>query len=675
MTAGLVACAHLPLVRMAADSVACGPFSLWRMPFEVFDALSLGAFSDHRAAYVATAPVFLRLDWSEEAGDGLVQRIRTTANRAQECKFPSHDWGLLPGLGLAFMVRLHADVIDRFSAALALAAPHALLPRSRWSVTFVEIDPEHSIVLPGADPVGRLRIQGDADLEYLFAAGCAGSELDRDTLVRAAEWQELVDVVAGQPDLAGALRALCDAGEPSLSPDDQSLLCSVALEALLLPEVRSGLAATFATRAARLPGACDAAAVQQAAAALYDARSASLHGAAQAPDARAVIHDASAAQLLAAAIVGLAHAARAGLGPAAAREALDAGGPSATGVPSWTLRPEPAGLRRPERISPPVEHHPLVFRVNPQGVQGVDRAHMCHAPLVGLGLTSMLALADPPCPVLMPLSGQELMSLEDKDIARDFLGELLPVPEHVATLCVAIGEAECAGEQEARSRLRRLRNLAGCALRCAGLDGFIDPELAGLHVRHGKGRPAREPSVFRQTVLIRARKPPERWFTEDDRARTGPMWTLMQRYDRSAGHADVERWLGLLLRLHQRTFLSATTRAGLGFALVEGLLGRFRAPAPAAGQGVARDVPSLEELVAHLTGAGGAAARWFATEGRSFRNALAHGRVQVAEDGQEPQYLAEIGRAALPRALRAWLDHGDPASRPSRLLLRALTGD
>jgi len=655
---------HLPLLRMTPQSLDGRGFQLWRMPFEVFDDLSQGAFTDHRAAYEATAPVFLRVDMDVPAGDGLIRQLAASTRKALELKIPTARWHSMTSLGLEALVALHSSVVDRLSAALALAAPASLLPPSRWSVTFGQVDEQHAFVL-GSEVAGTIRVQGDADLEYLFSPACVGREIDADTLQRAVEWQGMIDFIGRHEDVAAALQVLRAAAAPTLTEAEQSLLCSVALEALLLPEVRSGLEQVFATRSSHLPSVQDAEAVRDAAAMLYDSRSAGVHGAAQAPDAVSAIGAAHAAQLLAAAIVGLAYGLHEGRGLDDLRAALDGGPLPAFHAPEWTLHDDPPGLRAASRISPPVVTQPFIQRFTSAGLQGVDDAYACYSPLTGLGCTEMQPLSDPPCPGIIPLTGSEVVSLEDKDIARDYLGELHQIPERIAALTMFMPDAGV-GEQQALRSLRRSRELAVASLRLAGFDAFIDPDLAGLHVLHER-RPLREPSVLRQTVLTRLRKDPDYVIEAADRDRTSPAWDLVSRYAQSPGHPDIERWLSAFRRVHDSDFLPPLARANLAIALVEGLLGRFRPP---------DDPVPLEALVAKVASLAGdpsaaAASAWFSTHARAWRNALAHGRLQEIDDAAIGSLVA-IARAALPRAIALWLDGGDPKRRPAKLLMKEL---
>jgi hypothetical protein len=656
---------HLPLLRMTPQSLDCRGFQLWRMPFEVFDDLSQGAFGDHRAAYEATAPVFLRLDMDVPAGDGLVRQIATPTRKAHELKIPTARWDSMKSLGLESFVALHAAVVDRFSAALALAAPASLLPLSRWSVTFGQVDEQHSFVV-GSEARGTIRVQGDADLEYLFSPGCAGGELDGDVLQQAVEWQGMIDFVGRHEDVAAALQVLRAAAAPTLSEAEQSLLCSVALEALLLPEARSGLEQVFATRSSHLPAAQDAAAVRAAAVTLYDARSAGVHGGAQAPNAVSAIKAAHGAQLLAAAIVGLAHGLHEGRSLEDLRTALDGGPLPAFNAPTWTLHDDPPGLRAASRISPRVDRQPFIQRVTSAGLPGVADTYASYSPLTGLGCAAMQPLSDPPCPGIIPMTGSEVVSLEDKDIARDYISELHLIPERIAGLAMFIPDAGL-DEQTALRVLRRSRELAVASLRLAGFDQFIDPDLAGLHVMHER-RPLCEPSVLRQTVLTRLRNDPDYVIEAGDRGRTSPMWDLVFRYSESPGHADIERWLSAFRRVHDSDFLPPLARANLAIALVEGVLGRFRPP---------DDPVPLEALVTKVAStasdpSAASASAWFTTQAREWRNALAHGRLQEVDD-EAIGSLVAIARAALPRAIALWLDGGDPKRRPAKLLMKELS--
>ncbi|MGH8701775.1 MAG: hypothetical protein ACREVR_11460, partial [Burkholderiales bacterium] len=187
---------------------------------------------------------------------------------------------------------------------------------------------------------------------------------------------------------------------------------------------------------------------------------------------------------------------------------------------------------------------------------------------------------------------------------------------------------------------------------------------AGTHVMQHL-RPMRQPSVLRQTILTRARNEFDAKIGPADAARIGPMWELLKTCERAGGHVEITRALHLLRRVHDRDFLSNTTRASLLFALVESLVGRFRAP---------DDPVPLHLLVARALGdPGHPAARWFEAEARDLRNAMAHGRVDALDDPAPLEHLLAIARAALTLAIRTWIENGQPQARPAKLLIRKLS--
>jgi len=110
--------AHIPLLRVEAESAPFGHGDLWRMPFDHFDALTLGAFDRHRSDYEATAPVFYRamLDINLP---GLVPGTATSSG-AIEVKAPSDDWGSMERVGLGYLERFQSVLVDPAWEALVM---------------------------------------------------------------------------------------------------------------------------------------------------------------------------------------------------------------------------------------------------------------------------------------------------------------------------------------------------------------------------------------------------------------------------------------------------------------------------------------------------------------------------------------------------------------------------
>src|SRR6266487_2007679 len=92
--------AHLPLLRIAEEEVPFAEGSLWRLPFEVYNELSAGAFEDHEKAYTATAPVFYRAN--ADLNVPLVRPADEVPRHSGELKVPSNNWEFLNQLGLDF---------------------------------------------------------------------------------------------------------------------------------------------------------------------------------------------------------------------------------------------------------------------------------------------------------------------------------------------------------------------------------------------------------------------------------------------------------------------------------------------------------------------------------------------------------------------------------------------
>src|SRR5262249_45827293 len=151
----------------------------------------------------------------------------------------------------------------------------------------------------------------------------------------AAELLAVVDRCDGE--LRQALDVLHAAADLSLTPTEQLTLCTIELEALLLPELDTELKQTFARRLANLTGCAEA-----VARALEDGRGGGVHG-----GGGVEVQPGLAQALLAGAVVALA---RDGSALPQLRARLDAGPlasePLAQGVPAPSPRMEYPPPRR-----------------------------------------------------------------------------------------------------------------------------------------------------------------------------------------------------------------------------------------------------------------------------------------------------------------------------------------
>jgi hypothetical protein len=640
--------AHIPLLRIESESIPFARGALWAMPFEVFDDLTVRAFSDHRARYEETAPVFYRID--------LPIDLPSTAGRERtakigELKVPTDDWrALLQELG--FIVRFHDALVDQAWLALLLGAPAGAFPSPRMSVTFA-VTPDGEGVLVGAEVWNHVRVQGDADVEYCFLPEAAGTPLSDEMIARASGHLASLETLTKNDELRAAVRTLADATDPSLGPAEQLTLTVMALEELLMPEVRSSLGATFARRLADL-FALDAEhrdQLQNVGRVLYDARSAALHGErprspqAAAGAARLVYGQ----QFLAGAIETL--AARAG-GAAGSR-------------PLRLPLADPPALRPPERLLH--QRTSVAAVMSGQRMEAPEGVVMNWVPLIGLAGDDEFKLDGGPLLLFMPMSGPELVSMEERDIRRDFAAQLY-VPGVIRPIaCFAAGEkaADPDTAQALFPVLERRRDLAVAALRVAGFDDFHDPELLGTYIFHGFLR-YRRPTILRQTLLQMVRQEPAQRITAADAPRVSGPWRLLTRYDAAGRHEEIESVLRLFRRAFDRRFLPVTARASLMLATLESMLGRFRAW---------KDPVQLDDFVTLLMGAGSDAAAWFAAEGRQFRNSVAHGTWRA--DGADPALanLLDILRAVIVRYVEVWLDRPATENGPAAAFVAHLAAE
>ncbi len=250
-----------------------------------------------------------------------------------------------------------------------------------------------------------------------------------------------------------------------------------------------------------------------------------------------------------------------------------------------------------------------------------------------------------------------MLTLEDKDVRRE-LGNLRMIDTPIG--CLGVGHPSSDDDERDLVAMLRKRDLAVAALRLAGFGAFVDPELLGTYIYDGVTRTI-DTSVFSLMILRGMGKEPEESFGEGDIGRLYPWWRLLLDYDRRVRHDEIDHLLALYRRAHDRKFLPPDTRAGLLFATLESMLGRFRAP---------EDPVQLEGLVRRIVGDDDPATAWFAETGRALRNAIAHG---YWDHDEEPlDRLQALLGPLLVALLKAWVDGDDRDRRPAHVLLDSL---
>ena len=616
--------AHLPRLRIAED-ISFGNWRLWRMPFADWNNGTFGAFEDRAAQYDAAEPVFLNFPMTGDVDC----RPADTYSGLIEAK--SDDaFELLP-VGL----RNAAVIIHAFWRALSLAAPAALLPDPRLSQIFVQLEDGFALDVPQGAPNG-LRVQGAADHEFVLQSTRASPIVTRAELETALElFSDVEAILSPPPEIDEAIRTLLESADPTLSDRERLALAAIGLEALLLPEIRSGLKKTFANRIAGLLGdEASAETLEQLGRAVYEERSGTVHGEWWGESFQS---SATARAMLAAAIRTLLHEIKSGATLDQLRKRLDGGRIQQTPIVA------PASLTRPAAHGPGLlaaqQSRPAVH-FSPESLSTEQGIVMLWAPLPRLAIAETLRFAEiDGAPLLVPLSGPEILSLVDKDTRRDFAASLFSVPEQVAAIVWGFREdSDPAAAAAPAARLGRMRDFAVIALHLAGAPPFVDPELFGLAAFQGTYR-LREPTIFQQSVLMRLRNPITSTLDPGFGEPLARAWRLVADYERGEPDPAVEYALGLFRRAFFGELFPAHAQATLLYACLEVMLGRFTGR---------KQSPSTEEKVARAAGKTAPdAVAWFVANGRRHRNAIAHGSITADREGSEIELVRAIVRAAM----------------------------
>jgi hypothetical protein len=646
---------HVPHIRTSSEVLDFGPGKLWQVPFEVWNHLTARAFEDHERAYVATQPVFFYIE-AEVDWPFLVAGTPPDDSARIEVK-ESNSLGdsLFDELGFGFLTHFVESLGWNVAAALTIAAPTVAPGSLRTSMTLFAPDPPHFISL-GSNVGVSARIQGYADHEWLLMPESAGEPLDDVTVAFASGLYDFVAAARQSPDLAAPLHALLDSAGPTLGSRERLVVATIALEALLMPEARTDLAATFCARLTNVLGGDPA--VTALARTLYDARSAALHG--DEPREAARVRECAtrsiAQQLLAAAVLSVGPAILEGREIEEIRSGLEGGEAPANGIAT----PHQFPLPDPPAPAPSRLEHTTPSSVTavfaPGGVMHADEGqYLSWSPLIGLGAAAPV-VAPPLGFFVDSLSVEELMEMEERDIRRDFVAQLRgECPLHSVIGLHGSGHFDL-------DELRHRRHDAVTALRLAGFWTFKDPSLLGWYVYEETIR-TRIPTVLRQSVLLGLAREPAQQITDGDLL--DEMAALVARYRTEFAGPAVDGIITDFLSAHPNTFVPGETITTVLMAVVESVLGRFRPVA---------DAVQLEDLVAAVADA--ESGSWFSAEGRAFRNSVAHGRWsaqrRVDQIDDEIRYLVSIATAAVRELLLFVTSQPDPMSDPTAELVRHL---
>ncbi len=650
---------HLPLLRIDADRYDCEidgrSGALVALPFVEYDDLLLGAFTDARRDYEETSPVFFVRHVDHQVPDNLTDVIRGRGPIAIDPRT-----GLRIELSFVFpeLQQFHADV-ELLRTAINLAVPRVAVPDPSSSLCILDIE-----TVP---PITQT-LQGEADQELLFLRDATTARCSPDELDRVAGAIEIVRRARGE--VRAAIGTLDAAAAVALGPGEQLALCAITLEALLLPELKSGLKHAFSDRLARLIGGSDDERdrVAATAAALYTARSEVVHGGA--PEGVRGTRDGAAQTLLARAVVALEALTTAGETLEELREKLAASGSFDNGtqlvVPPLDAPPPAIGPRLfpRKRGAPPVTWSPNQPDVG-------ENELVIFAPLVGLGLETVPAhLVGEGFPLTW-IAPSQLLSLEDPDVRRDWISRLGTIgTQPVACIglrddAAAYGRLGYDDTSRSLGPLRRWRDATVATLRLAGHAGFFDPELVGEYVFIEASTRFRLPAIYRQTILLRMQDEPADYVLADRDDALAALWTVVRAYLCGEPSSVIDRALELFRRSHNLMGAPAT-KAQLLYATLEMVLGR--PPRDPEAHPMARLKAALpSDLAAPL--------HWYVEHGRAVRNAVAHGywdpNASGPEGGDALSHLRDSVGVALPAVLVAWLERLDDAT-PAQALGTAL---
>lgn len=230
---------HLPGLRLDLSDRSLGPGLLRSLHFEQWQSID-NNFPFEETKYTQTRPLFLEFALSNDEASGFDEAFA------------------------------HAEPIIRRLYQALLIATRARLHDPVFSVSYVRHGSAYEVHL------------GPFDREFLVFGDTGPTvSLTEDHLRRAERLHDLLECAPLVPEAEAAIATLSRTARPEFSPVAHLTHNVMALEALLIPELRSGLKAAFSARGAALlaigleddlewmRGLCRA---------LYTVRSEALHG-------------------------------------------------------------------------------------------------------------------------------------------------------------------------------------------------------------------------------------------------------------------------------------------------------------------------------------------------------------------------------------------------------------
>ena len=643
---------HLPLLRTSETSIPFLGGTLWQMPFETFNGLTSGAFESHQPAYEQTRPVFFNFEmevpeteWINEPGEH--------SKSVMELKLPTNELHYKNETSAWYPFNIfhfiHDEVVDRIWEALILAIPTGQFVQPRHSITFINADnnlPYFKIT--GDNLTSMANFRGDADVEYLFMPEAYGGHASVDLLITASDCYTQLKQVHIDADLEEALRSLKTATLPYITAAEQFTICMAALENLMIPEVYEDIRKTFSHRIAALLSSLPEAYAEkfELCKTLYTIRSQAVHG--QETKDREFSVSAESLLLLSSCIRTLCEKIMAGEKIAQVLSSLD-DHPLSQQKAKTTIHPA-AVINS--------SHHKLLgydvsfsgsIHPGAQTASANENTLLYWSPLAGMETTQEIPVPSMPASFTF-LGANDIISLEDKDIRRDFMAKITMTEISTAAICLSydtrtVGFYEVTADSDILNRFENIRNLVVTGLRLAGFKKFIDPELLGNFMYKGNMR-YRQRSVLRQSVYMDLCKEPAETLLPEHKDRVLHCWDLLANFHYHAYSPDIAMILNLYRKLHESRYMPMVSRAGLSFTVLEKMLGPFRSK---------NERIQLEDLVYAAVGKNEVTKR-FRERGRKMRNSIAHGHWDAGKNETDFLNVLAVLDQLLPAFVDTWIN-------------------
>lgn len=612
---------HLPFLRSKEPNIPFLGGTLWTMPFETFNGLTSGAFEDHQASYEQTKPVFFNYELNADDVPSANQSDEPSSS-VMELKVPTNEQNyndeIINTYPFNIFKYIQDKIMDSVWETLILGIPTGQFVQPRHSISFINSDNDVKYFnINDTYLTSKVNFRGDADLEYILMPEASGREIDVSSLKEAEKFYRTLPVIHNNDDLSMALTSMKTSNLPYITEDEKLTICSSALENLVIPNVDTDIRKTFAHRIAAIlsESAGEYNRISELSRELYGIRNQAIHGKGTKTSSFSPSYE---AQLLLSQIIKTL-AVKAGKGEKLS-EILQEADKKPSQASKGKIGIQPSEIINDSSFKLLREKVSTTVTIIPGTNNATDneRNVLYWSPL--LGMATDINFVIPNSSALFTfLNTNELISLEDKDIRRDFIAKFNTSDRLTASLCLSCNlhqnDSVFIGAKDGiLTEFERVRNLLVIVLRLAGFKKFIDPELLGNYMYRGSMR-YRQASILRLSVLMVLGKEPLEVLQNADNEPLLKYWDLLALYHSNTHSAEIDLILNIYRRIHENWYMPVKSRASLSFTLLEKLLGTFRAK---------NEDIQLEDLITAELGKNEITDH-FRRKGRATRNSVAHG--------------------------------------------------